>query len=402
MFRNVASSKEINVTVDLSRSIRALLDGARQRANTAARAGESKNAAAAYDEAARFAMQYAECASTSSEKKRRLESAAQFRSLAEQQRSVPRSAPVGRSSPEVVTEEGSEFGTIVSGLIHRSTVTWNDIAGLDETKQSIKTAYALSLAQAPAGVALNPVRNILFYGLPGCGKSLLAAATSNGLEATFFNVKVSSLLSKYFGESSKLVSAVYDAARRNAPSVVFLDEVDALAGSREQNDSGAERRVLANLLSELDGVADKKSDRFVLTIAATNAPWLLDDAIISRFERQVYIPLPDAAARKQILELQLIDRGYSVEIPIDQLAALTDGLSGRELERFAKQMTERMLADANPGLGDLAVKGRQAIEDYRVNVRPLTQQDVDAVLKAISPQTSQALMERYQNWHAAG
>jgi len=390
------------VAVDLSRSIRALMDGACQRAEAASKGHGSERAAAAYDEAARFALQYAECASTTSEKKSRLEAAVRFRSLAEECRSTPRSTDSQRRVPEAVPGDDSDFGSAVAGLIHKSTVTWDDIAGLDQTKQSIKTAYALSLAQAPEGVALSPVRNILFHGPPGCGKSLLAAATSNGLEATFFNVKVSSLLSKYFGESPKLVSSVYEAARQCAPSVVFLDEVDALATSREQNDSGAERRVLANLLSELDGVADKEGDRFVLTIAATNTPWSLDAAIISRFERQVYIPLPDAAARARILELQLTSRGYEVELPISQLADRTEGLSGRELERFAKQMTERMIAEANPGLADLAVRGRRAIEGYQVQIRPLSRRDVDVVLATMSPQTSREQIERYEQWNAAG
>ena len=386
------------MTVDLSRSIRGLLDGALRRARASAGADQPVQAAKGYDEAARLTLQYSEYAATPSEKKRRLEAAAEYRAHAEQFRSAPPARQSGPGPSQQAEEPESGFEDEVVRLIHKSTVSWDDIAGLEDTKRSIKSAYALSLAQAPEGVVLTPVRNILFHGPPGCGKSLLAAATSNGLDATFFNVKVSSLLSKYFGESPKLVSAVYDAARCRAPSVIFLDEVDALAASRDSNDSGPERRVLANLLSELDGVADKGTDRFVLTIAATNTPWSLDAAIVSRFERQVYIPLPDLAARRRILELTLTEDGHGVEMALDEVAELTGGMSGREMERFAKRLVESMISDMNPDLADVAAKGRESAKNYRLKIRPLTRSDIQDVLSQMPPQTSIESLARYEQW----
>jgi SpoVK/Ycf46/Vps4 family AAA+-type ATPase len=116
-------------------------------------------------------------------------------------------------------------------------------------------------------------------GPPGTGKTLLAAATAGNLEATFFNVKVSSLLSKYFGESTKLISALYSVARRLSPAVIFLDEFESLTPSRGSGESGSERRIVSTLLAELDGLQGKDDDSFVMTICATNLPWLLDLAI---------------------------------------------------------------------------------------------------------------------------
>lgn len=387
------------VTVDLSRSVRGLLDGAVERARQLVAVSKTIEAAKALDEAARLSLNYANYATTPSEKKRRIESAVEYRAQAEQLRSASSSGSKVevRSAPNA-DESESEHDSTIASLIHVSSLSWNDIAGLDQTKRSINSAYALSLAQAPAGVKLAPVRNVLFYGPPGCGKSLMAAATSNGLDATFFNVKVSSLLSKYFGESPKLVTALYDMARQKAPSVVFMDEVDALAANRDSDNSGPERRVLANLLSELDGVAEKGSDRFVLTIAATNAPWMLDAAVLSRFERKVYIPLPDAAARRQILEIHLIRRGYEVEASLDELAQATDGMSGREIERTAKILIEGMISDANPDLADLALQGREAVANYKVKIHPITRAGVATALSQQGAETSSESLARYKSW----
>ena len=389
------------MAVDLSRSIRPLLEGAMDRAARCQTGHRNLEAADAWDEAARLAVQFAENAQTTLERQRRQQSALDFKAKAEQLRKL-RPAPVATSSTErpvgeVATgnTEVDEFQAATRSLVHRSTVSWSDIAGLEDTKRAIQGAYALSLAQAPSGVRLTPVRNILFYGPPGCGKSLLAAATSRGLDATFFNVKVSNLLSKYFGESSKLVSSLYGEARQQAPSVIFLDEVDALTGSRDANDSGAERRMLANLLAELDGVSEKSDRRFVLTIAATNTPWSIDDAILSRFERKIFIPLPDAEARRQILDLQLLQRGYEVAMSLDELTHRTAGFSGRELERFCKVLVEQMIHAANPDLTSIAIQGRAAIEAYRVMVRPIGPSDADAVLASVKPETPAALMDRY-------
>src|SRR5439155_13430442 len=214
-----------------------------------------------------------------------------------------------------------------------SPVTWDQIGGLEETKREIKYALALSIAKAPEGVQIPTWRNVLFYGPPGTGKTLLAAATSNAIRlnakdetrAVFFNVKVSSVMSKYFGESTKIVSELYGQARDTSPAVVFLDEFEALAISRDNDNSGPERRILSTILSELDGLSEKgRRDIYVLTIAATNRPWDLDPAVLSRFEKKILIPLPDEATRRAILEIHLAKKGFKTAVPLADLAALTD------------------------------------------------------------------------------
>lgn len=388
---------------DLSRSFSSLIDGAVARARRCQMSERWDAAAEAWEEAASHASKYSEYARSADEKKQRMNTAAEFRAVAQRIRQMnsPIQPPVGSLSPateiaELPTE--NELQQAVRQLIHRSEVTFQDIAGMQETASAIQAAFALSQIRAPQGVQLPPVKNVLFYGPPGCGKTLLAAAASNGLDATFFNVKVGDLMSKYFGESCKLVQALYDEAREKSPSVVFLDEVDALAADRQGADSGTERRVLVSLLSELDGLAQKYSDRFVLTIAATNAPWLLDEAILSRFERKVYIPLPTPEARQQILERQLAGKGYLLEVQVESLVERTGNFSGRELERLTKLLIEQMIMDMNPDLTAVAVRGRRALEDYVVRLRPISNDDLQVALTKVKAETPPELIRRYERW----
>jgi SpoVK/Ycf46/Vps4 family AAA+-type ATPase len=289
--------------------------------------------------------------------------------------------------------------------MHASKITWQDIGGLEETKNEIKFALGMTLAQHPAGVQIAAWTRILFYGPPGTGKTLLAAATSNAVRSTegvpsvFYNVKVSSLLSKYFGESSKIVSELYGTARDTSPSVVFLDEFESLAGRRDASDSGAERRILSTLLSELDGMDSKgRPDLYVLTIAATNRPWDLDAAVLSRFEKKVLIPLPDETTRERILQIHLEKKGFVSELGFDELSRLTAGYSGREIERFCKEVTTGMIEEVNRDIPALVDQGLDAMKKYRLKVRPLTRMDFMAAARLIHPQTTPAEMDKYTDW----
>jgi SpoVK/Ycf46/Vps4 family AAA+-type ATPase len=292
---------------------------------------------------------------------------------------------------EATGDDEERYSRDIAALIHRSKVTWDKIGGLEDTKREIKFTYGLALARKPEGVKLAGWRRMLFYGPPGTGKTLLAAATSNGLGAVFFNVKSSNLLSKYFGESSKLITALFDAARSEADegfAVIFVDEVESLCLPRgEGAESGAERRVLSTILSELDGLADKGEDRFVLTIAATNAPWDLDDAVLSRFQKRIYIPLPDIPARTAILEILLTKEGHTLEYPLEEVVRRTDWFSGRDLERLANQAVNLMVEELNGEIPRCVDQGRESIEGYRLKTRPLQKGDFDAAFQKIRVDT---------------
>jgi katanin p60 ATPase-containing subunit A1 len=305
-------------------------------------------------------------------------------------------------------KDADEVKGVVTGLLHHSDITWDKIGGLEATKREIKYALAVSLAQMPEGVKLAGWRNILFYGPPGTGKTLLAAATSRALKtsseepAVFFNVKVSSVMSKFFGESTKIVSELYGTARDMSPAVVFLDEFEALCGSRNDGDTGTERRILSTILSELDGLSEKgRDDIYVLTIAATNRPWDLDPAVLSRFDKKILIPLPDPVTRRAILEIHLTKKGFELEVDLGDVIDLTEGLSGRELESLAKEVTNRMVAEVNDELPKLVDKGLDAVRGYKIKLRPLTFEDFERARAQVQPVTSTEDMQRYFDWRDA-
>lgn len=369
-------------------------------------------AASAYEKAANLMSMWAEQAVGRDAEERRKKKAIEYRSYAQRLRNgetseAPPPSPTseGTSKNGPGPAPGGELKSIVSNLSHVSKITWDDIGGLEDTKNEIKFALGMTLAQAPAGVRIAAWTRILFYGPPGTGKTLLAAATSNAVRSTedvpsvFYNVKVSSILSKYFGESSKILSELYGTARDTSPSVVFLDEFESLAGQRDSGDSGAERRILSTLLSELDGMDGKgRSDIYVMTIAATNRPWDLDGAVLSRFEKKILIPLPDVVTREHILRIHLEKKGYPVEVPFPEMAGMTEGYSGREIERFCKEVTTGMIEEMNRDIPALVDRGLDAVKKHKIKVRPISRKDVDDALRLIHPQTTAEEMKKYYSW----
>lgn len=380
--------------VDLGGPIFELYEKSLTRAKAQQAKGNTAEAALAYRQCADYLTKYAGQLSDARIKAQWVEKARGYRELAE--RVANGKFPV--AAAEELTETADHYDDEITALIFKSSVNWDDIGGLADTKREIKLAYGLSMVKSPQGVKMQGWRNILFYGPPGTGKTLLAAATSNGLEATFFNVKVSNLLSKYFGESSKLVTALYTTARRLAPSVIFLDELESLTGQRDGGESGAELRVVSTFLTELDGLTGKDSDTYVLTVGATNVPWLIDKAILSRFEKRIYVPLPDAAARESILKIHLEKKGHSLAFPSSELLNRSDGYSGRELEQLAAEAVKRMVEEMNPTLVDLVEQGRDVLSKYELRLRPLELRDFETAFAVLKPQTTRTDLAQYDKW----
>ena len=389
--------------VDLSASYHDQYQQALRRAEQAKAQGDTRAAALSYRQAAAYLVKYLGYLAGSAQKQTLQGRVAELREQAAQldRGEVPRPAPPPTQSGATPTEDADGLRGKIVALIQKASVGWDDIAGLEDTKREIKTAYALVMARKPKDVRINAPRTLLLYGPPGTGKTLLAAATSNGLDAIFFNVKVSDMLSKYFGESSRLVSALYTEARERAPAVVFLDEFDALSRARggSGSDSGPERRLLATFLAELDGLNTKGDAAFTLTIAATNRPWDLDSAIRSRFAREVYVPLPDEVARRRILELHLHAKGHRLSVDFETVVARAAGYSGRELSQLCEAAVATMVARANPNLEALVDQGREAVADFELRVKPLNRADFDAAFKAVGkPQTSAVELALYERW----
>ncbi|XP_011046276.1 PREDICTED: vacuolar protein sorting-associated protein 4B-like isoform X2 [Populus euphratica] len=218
-------------------------------------------------------------------------------------------------------------------------VKWNDVAGLESAKQALQEAVILPVKfpQFFTGKR-RPWRAFLLYGPPGTGKSYLAKAVATEADSTFFSISSSDLVSKWMGESEKLVSNLFQMARESAPSIIFVDEIDSLCGQRgEGNESEASRRIKTELLVQMQGVGN--NDQKVLVLAATNTPYALDQAIRRRFDKRIYIPLPDMKARQHMFKVHLGDTPHNLtESDFESLARRTEGFSGSDISVCVKDV----------------------------------------------------------------
>jgi len=216
--------------------------------------------------------------------------------------------------------------------MEKPNVQWSDVAGLENAKESLKEAVILPIKfpQLFTGKR-KPWRGILLYGPPGTGKSFLAkAVATEANNSTFFSVSSSDLLSKWLGESEKLVRNLFELARTHKPSIIFIDEVDSLCSARSDNESESARRVKTEFLVQMQGVGNDNDN--ILVLGATNIPWCLDSAIRRRFEKRIYIPLPDYGARKAMFKLHLGTTPHSLrEDDFEELARKAEGYSGADI-----------------------------------------------------------------------
>jgi transitional endoplasmic reticulum ATPase len=225
-------------------------------------------------------------------------------------------------------------------LVEVPEVSWADVGGLEEVKARLQESVQWPLAYADAfeRVSLRPPTGILLYGPPGTGKTLLAKAVANEADSNFVSVKGPELLDKYVGESEKGVREVFAKARENAPTVVFFDEIDAIAAERGggSGDSGVGERIVSQLLTELDGLEDLTD---VIVVATTNRPGLVDDALLrpGRFDRHIHVGVPDAEARREILAVHTAGRPLADDVDLDAVAAETEGYVGADVEAVCRE-----------------------------------------------------------------
>ncbi|VDM16019.1 unnamed protein product [Hydatigera taeniaeformis] len=217
-------------------------------------------------------------------------------------------------------------------VMEKPNVRWDDVAGLEAAKEALKEAVILPIKFPHLFTGKRtPWQGILLYGPPGTGKSYLAkAVATEANKSTFFSISSSDLVSKWLGESEKLVKNLFELARQHRPSIVFIDEVDSLCGSRSENESESARRIKTEFLVQMQGVGTNNKD--VLVLGATNIPWCLDSAIRRRFEKRIYIPLPEAPARAKMFRMHLGTTPHDLkDADFKKLADMTDGYSGADI-----------------------------------------------------------------------
>lgn len=303
--------------------------------------------------------------------------------------------PVQNPAQEQV--EDRDFASYVERFIEDSTVSWDDVAGMEETKQQLKSSFALAAIEDKPP-AVESLHSILLYGPPGTGKSLLASAVAGSHDFTFFNVTLSQALSKYYGETEKIISELFAAARARSPSIVFLDEIDAMAMSRAGDLDETSRRVLSTLLTELSGFDAENED--ILFMAATNAPWDIDPAILSRMERVIYVPLPGVETAKRIVRLNTVDEEVDLALDVDELAqsCVDMGYSGREIKSICLEAIRTMVDQENQRLEELSEQSLDAMAGYSLRTRPLQSSDFEQAFDAVNPKTDEHMLRRYEKW----
>jgi vacuolar protein-sorting-associated protein 4 len=320
---------------------------------------------------------------------------------------VPLSFPAERSEPRSVGRKPSENDQVDEDVRHlqemiadtilteRPDLKMSEVAGLEDAKQAIQEAI-LSPMKHPElfkGKARQPWKGILFYGPSGCGKTLIAKAVASEVHATFFNVSAGNIVSKWLGESEKLIMTLFDMARKNQPSVIFMDELDSVGVSRTGHDVGGERRLKTQLLTELQGLASNPDER-VTIIGATNLPWELDFALRSRFEKKIHIPLPGKSSRRRIFEIHMEDIDVSPEVDFDELADLTEGYSGRDIGVVCRET-------AMEPIRDLQRTGKLDHDGAVLDLRPVSRQDFLRAIENIGPGTPPEDIRRYIDWGEA-
>ncbi|KAG8200609.1 hypothetical protein JTE90_022232 [Oedothorax gibbosus] len=217
-------------------------------------------------------------------------------------------------------------------VIEKPNIQWSDVAGLLGAKEALKEAVILPIKFPHLFTGKRkPWKGILLFGPPGTGKSFLAkAVATEANNSTFFSVSSSNLVSKWLGESEKLVKNLFEMGRQQKPSIIFIDEIDSLCSSRSDNESESARRIKTEFLVQMQGVSSDNDG--ILVLGATNIPWVLDSAIRRRFEKRIYIPLPEEHARAKIFTLNIGNTPNSLsDDDYKTLAKKTEGFSGADI-----------------------------------------------------------------------
>ncbi|MDW3179765.1 MAG: AAA family ATPase [Acidimicrobiia bacterium] len=258
--------------------------------------------------------------------------------------------PVPDTADELLNkwDESDAPEEVVFGELIKAGITLDDVGGLEQVKKQLHRSFLGPMRNPEMAAAFNKSAGggLLLWGPPGCGKTFLARATAGEMGANFYNVGLADVLDMWIGASERNLAAVFETARRNAPCVLFFDEIDALGQKRSHLKHAASLRGVVNqLLSELDGVADDNDG--VFTLAATNHPWDVDEALLrpGRFDRRLLVLPPDAEARWSILTFHLQDRP-TTDVDLSAIIEATDGWSGADLAFIVESAVEQCLDES--------------------------------------------------------
>jgi len=271
-------------------------------------------------------------------------------------------------------------------LREKPKVRFSDIGGLEGVIEELKmkTVYPLLDQDKARKLGIEAGGGVLLYGPPGTGKTTLAKAVASEVGAPFYVINPGNIMSKWVGESEKRVKMLFEEARRQGMAVIFIDDADSLLPRRTSGMSTVMRRVVPQFLVEWDGIQSDGSK--ILILGATNMPWALDPAVLRprRFDKLIYVPPPDFEARKAIFKIHLKDRECDGDIDFDELAELTEGYTGADIEAVCRKAAENVY--------------REYIKSGKTIDRGISMADLLAAITEVPPSVTEEDLKKYEEF----
>ena len=309
---------------------------------------------------------------------------------------VDPSAPPAEQKAQIEEQHAkNDFDELI--MKEKPDISWSEVIGLDDAKNALRESIVYPSKRGDL-FPLGWPRGMLLYGPPGCGKTILAAATASEIDGYFINVDAASMMSKWLGEAEKNVSKLFSMARGYAekegkPVILFVDEVDSLLGSRN-SEVGGEVRVKNQFLTEMDGVNGKGKDLMMYVIGATNKPWSLDHPFLRRFQKRIYVNLPTIEARQNLFELYTEPLKKDTKLRIPMLAKLFEGYSASDIKDVCQSAQLRVVHElfSSPEYHE-PVSGEEPQQP-----RDITMADFKDIMIRRKPSVSHEMLRAYYQW----